>query len=157
MPQTALIWPLQQRAHEQLGLGGSLIPRPPERHGAARFALDWLPVLLYLTAIFVVSAQPNLRVPLPFPNSDKLCHLLEYGGLGLLLARALRHGGPLGAASGGTSLLLGMITGAADELFQRSVPGRVSSPYDWAADTVGLALAILIYGRSVRRPGRATS
>jgi len=134
-----------------------LIPRPPERHGAARFARDWLPVLLYLTVIFVVSAQANLKVPLPFPNSDKVCHLLEYGGLGLLLARALRRGGPVGAATGGAAQLLGMIAGAADELFQRGVPGRVSSPYDWAADTAGLALAILIYGRSVRRPGSATS
>ncbi len=134
-----------------------MIPRPPERHGAARFALDWLPVLLYLTVIFAVSAQANLKVPFPFPNSDKVCHLLEYGGLGLLLARALRHGGPVGAATGGAALLLGMATGAADELFQRSVPGRQSSPYDWAADTAGLALAILIYRRSVRRPGGATS
>ena len=134
-----------------------MIPRPPGRHGAARFARDWVPVLLYLTVIFVVSAQANLKVPIPFPNSDKVCHLLEYGGLGLLLARALRRGGPVGAATGGAALILGIITGAADELFQRSVPGRVSSPYDWAADIAGLALAILIYGRSVRRPGGATS
>ena len=50
----------------------------------------WLPVLAYLTTVFVLSAQPNLHVPLQFENSDKWMHLLEYGGLSWLAARALR-------------------------------------------------------------------
>ena len=125
--------------------------QPPTEPGApARLARYWLPVLLYLSVIFAFSAQPNLQPPLPFDNSDKLYHLLEYGGLGALLARALGRGRRLGPPVVASTLLLGMLTGAADEVFQRGVPGRRSSPIDWIADTVGVALGLFIYSRLSR-------
>jgi VanZ family protein len=117
--------------------------------------LYWLPVLVYLTVIFSLSAQPNLRPPLQFQNSDKLCHLLEYAGLGLLLGRALRAGldarPALLAAAG--SLLLASLVAACDEVFQRSVPGRQASVFDWAADTLGAAIAtgIIVWVSRERR------
>jgi len=119
----------------------------------------WLPVLVYLTVIFSLSAQPNLRPPMEFRNSDKLWHLLEYGGLGLLLGRALRAGlaaRPALAAAAG-ALVLTSLVGAADEIFQRTIPGRESSVLDWSADTVGAALAmgfILWLARDARREAR---
>jgi VanZ family protein len=117
--------------------------RRVERGFFSRFMRYWLPVLIYLTVIFSLSAQPNLKPPVQFRNSDKLYHLLEYGGLGFLLTRALRAelGTGPAIAVGSAVLVLGSLVGAADETFQRSVPGRQSSAYDWVADTAGVALA----------------
>jgi VanZ family protein len=107
----------------------------------------WLPVLVYVGIIFSLSAQANLRPPVPFTMSDKVLHLLEYGALGFLLARALtatlRALSPLGIAL--VALSIGIAIGTADECFQATVPGRDSSALDLAADTAGLAIAQLVY------------
>src|SRR4249919_2854375 len=58
------------------------------RSAFATFLIYWMPVLLYITMIVVVSAQANLTPPLKFRNADKLFHVAEYFVLGLLLARA---------------------------------------------------------------------
>lgn len=107
----------------------------------------WLPVLAYVTLIFVLSAQPGLRPPVPWEGSDKLAHLLEYAGLGIVLVRAIRgtsrfHGtfsGPV------VVLVLGMLVGVADELFQATVANRDSSVMDFIADTAGLVLSQMVY------------
>jgi len=113
----------------------------------ARVVRYWLPVLAYVALIFAVSSRPNLKAPLRFRNADKLVHVLEYGGLGVLSARALGSTSRFhGALRGGSmALILGMVVGASDELFQAGVPGRQSSVLDFLADTLGLALALLFY------------
>ena len=121
--------------------------RPPARSFFQQFLVYWLPVLLYVTVIVALSAQANLKPPLHFPNSDKLFHLLEYGGLGILLARALRGTlrvrMPLFAAM--MAIGIGSLIGAGDEYFQSFVPGRDSSVYDWMADSLGVMLAQVPY------------
>ena len=111
-----------------------------------------LPVLVYVAAIFAVSSLPDLQPPFSFANADKLAHLMEYALLGLLLARAvratLRIEWPL--VAGLLMLLLGMTVGLSDELFQSLIPGRQSSAMDFLADTLGLALAQLVYLAVVR-------
>jgi hypothetical protein len=57
------------------------------RHTFVRY---WLPVLVYVAMIFTLSAQSHLRVPFRFQNADKVVHMTEYCGLGLLVVRALR-------------------------------------------------------------------
>jgi VanZ family protein len=116
----------------------------------------WLPALAYVALIFTLSSIPGLRSPLRFPNSDKLMHVCEYGILGLVLVRALRTipgvGGVMAASV--LALVIGSTVGAADEIFQRGVPGRESTPYDWAADTLGLAIGQIGYvGFRRRRQG----
>ncbi len=128
--------------------------RPPPARTDFQLALwFWLPVLAYVTLILVLAAQPNLQPPIRFTAADKVCHLLEYGGLGLLLARALRAQlrarAPLVAAA--MALGLGVLVGATDETVQRFVPGRDASLYDLAADAVGLALAQVAYLAAARR------
>ncbi len=121
--------------------------RPPERRDFVLFMLYWLPVLVYATAVIVVGGQPNLQAPLTFSNGDKVCHMLEYGGLGYLLARALRATLrvrlPLFAAL--MAVGLGGVLGLADELHQRYVPGRSCDVMDLAADLAGLALAQVVF------------
>jgi len=121
-----------------------------------RFARYWLPVLAYVALIFILSSMSHLRSPLRFANADKVIHMCEYGILGLLLVRALRtlpaSGGLL--AAGALAIAIGMGVGAADETYQRGVPGRDSSPLDWVADTLGLSLAQTGYAWA-KRPKRA--
>lgn len=112
----------------------------------------WLPVIAYVSTIFVLSSQPGLHPPVTFQNSDKVMHLLEYGGLGFLLGRALRAtmGWPLGATASLVVVGVGMAIGAADEWWQSHVPGRDSTVLDWCADSAGLVLlqiVQLVFGR----------
>ena len=121
--------------------------RPPERRFFTLFTRYWLPVLLYVTMVIAISAQPYLVPPMEFRYEDKLIHVLEYFGLGVLIARALRATMrlhlPLAAAL--IALSLGIVVGTGDEYLQSFVPGRQSSAFDLLADTVGLALAQLVY------------
>ena len=111
------------------------------------FARYWLPLLAYVSLIFVLSAQPHLQPPFKFENSDKLMHLLEYGGLGILFARALRASFPERGWVFTSLLALGtgLAIAAGDEYFQSYIPGRESSVLDWLADGAGLTFAQLVY------------
>lgn len=113
---------------------------------AALFLRYWLPLLAYIATIFTVSAQPYLRPPLHFDNSDKLMHLGEYGGLGLLLYRLVHRGGWIARkdVAALAVLLAGMAIAAADENFQRLIPGRQCDLLDWLADSLGIGLAQVI-------------
>jgi VanZ family protein len=129
-----------------------------EARSRALFMRFWLPVLLYITAIGVVSAQPRLRPPVRFAHSDKIWHVLEYGLLGVLLARAFRA--TFTTARLATCSLLAVLCGtgvaAADERFQATVPGRISSVYDVAADSVGLILAQVAFAVWLSKRGKRT-
>lgn len=117
------------------------------RPSASRLFVGWwLPVLAYVATIFVLSSQPGLTSPVNFQNSDKVLHLLEYGGLGFFLGRALRAslGWPLGAPSSLLVVAIGMAIGAGDEWWQSHVPGRDSTILDWCADSAGLVLAQIL-------------
>lgn len=111
------------------------------------FVRYWLPVILYVGMIFVLSAQPGLRPPFQFEMADKVAHICEYGGLGVLLARALTTVPRLRSilVASLVAVAVGTGIGASDEIFQSSVPNRDSSVFDLIADTVGLSLAQLVY------------
>ena len=121
--------------------------RPPERRAFAQFLWFWLPVLLYVTLILVLSSQPNLQPPFHFRNADKVAHIGEYFWLGILLARATRASMRLRFALAASliALALGVLVGSFDEFYQSFIPGRDSSVYDLLADTIGVALAQLVY------------
>lgn len=126
--------------------------RPPERRFFVLFMWFWLPVLVYVTTIFTLSAQPHLSPPLHFTWSDKFLHALEYLILGLLLVRALRAhlrvGRPLFAAMIAIGFVV--LTGTADEYLQSFIPGRQSDVFDLLADVLGGTLAQLVYVTFVR-------
>ncbi|MBI5710395.1 MAG: VanZ family protein [Candidatus Eisenbacteria bacterium] len=117
--------------------------------------LFWLPVLVYVTVIIAMSSQSRLQPPLHFVNADKLFHALEYFGLGVLVARAIRGGmrvsRPLFAAM--MALAFGILVGAGDEFYQRFVPGRDASVLDLLADTIGTAVAQFAYVWFVEEKG----
>lgn len=112
----------------------------------------WITVGLYTTLIFTLSSIPNLSPPAAGLGTDKLCHLVEYGGWGLLIRRALER--VIRPAPAGFNATVAVITGAClcylDESFQRSV-GRNFSYFDMLADVSGVLLAQGVYNLLARR------
>lgn len=109
------------------------------------FATQVVPAVAYAGAIFYgglirLGALPEVG----FVATDKLLHTLAFGGLALLLARAVHWlwpavsiGKKLVVAGAGSSLL-----GLLLELCQACVSYRSADAWDWVADTVGAGLAI---------------
>lgn len=123
----------------------------------------WGSVLGYCVLIFVLSAQPDLQVPKPFEDSDKLAHLCLYAGLGGVWARAVRAQWP-----GWTALQVLLVTllftagyGASDEWHQAYVPGRFADLRDIWADGVGGVLGgqcyLFVWRRSLQGERRQQS
>ncbi|MCI0452252.1 MAG: VanZ family protein [Candidatus Latescibacteria bacterium] len=107
----------------------------------------------YAALVFVVSSRPYLRPVGPeFEMKDNLAHGLEYAVLAVLLFRAV---GPLAWPDTATTFLLVVAVaasvGAADEVFQGTVPGRRRDVVDWASDTTGAALATAVCVWRARR------
>ncbi len=105
-----------------------------------------------MAVIFVASAQARVRAPGP----DWGLHAAAYGGLGLLLARALAPDRSLGR--GGMLLVMALCCayGLSDEWHQSFVPGRMAQAKDLVADTVGGALGALFHRLMVSPSGRRT-
>ena len=115
------------------------------RQGGTGIGRRWLMVAAYVALIFTLSAQPGLTIPGTWEYRDKVAHILEYGGLGLLVWLAARFTWPTQKPLNRAILVLLAVSalGACDEKFQSFIPGRESSAYDWLADTTGALLAQL--------------
>ena len=123
------------------GRAGGASPAPT----IGRVALDrlvlWAPVVLWAGVIFLFSSIPNLGTDLGTWDlvGRKLAHALEFALLGALLFRAL--GRPA------ASIAVGSLYAATDEVHQSFVDGRIGSPGDWAIDTIGVVLGVLLLAR----------
>ena len=113
----------------------------------------WLPPLLLMAVIFVLSAQPSLDSGLGLLDQigRKLAHFAEFGLLVLLWWRALRT-----RLSQPSALVVAFVIATAyaatDEYHQSFVEGRAGSPIDVAIDSIGivLATALVRYDARVR-------
>jgi VanZ family protein len=120
------------------------MPMPPPRR------LDlWVPPLLLMAVIFVLSNQPSLDSGLGLLDTigRKLGHFAEYALLCLLWWRVFAYRLPARQAA----LLAFLVSSAyavTDELHQAFVEGRHGTPVDWAIDSAGAALAA--YGLRAR-------
>ena len=108
---------------------------------ASRALFLWLPVIVWAAVIFTFSSIPSLGTGLGSWDVvlRKLAHAAEFGVLGALLYRALRHE-PL-------AILLGSAYAVTDEVHQAFVSGRHGSPVDWLIDTLGVVAGVLICSR----------
>ena len=116
-----------------------------------RRVILWGPPIVYMAAIFFVSAQSD---PMPEVTShvwDKLLHTTEYGLLAVLFCRALRGEGVAWLGAALAAVLLTSAYGATDEYHQLFVPLRSSDVTDWVADTIGAAAAAAAYTIARRR------
>ncbi len=116
-----------------------------------RLAKRWAPALVWMAFIFALSANPD--PPVPHLGSQlldlitrKLGHATEYAILALLFLHALR-GRPWAVL---LALLLASGYGASDEWHQTFVPPRDGNPVDWAIDTTGAAVGLVLAFRFAR-------
>ena len=113
----------------------------------------WGPFLLALAFGFTLSSMPS--VPGTEYVWDKILHVIEFTGLGLLGLRAF-HGG-LARPRLGPTVAAGIVVvlwGASDEFHQSFVPGRDASVRDLAADVVGFGVAVVAAFAIARLRGR---
>jgi VanZ family protein len=106
----------------------------------------WLPVALYMAAIFVVSGMS--RPPMPEGVSDVSLHAAAYFGLALLIVRALAHGtwnGVTAFALAG-AWVIAVLYGATDEWHQSFVTGRSAEWRDLWADATGALAGVITAG-----------
>jgi hypothetical protein len=110
------------------------------------FAYYWLPALLYVLLIFILSGMS--RPPVPRGISGDVLHYPEFALLGLLLARALQgeRTGPSRPSELLWALVLAVAFGASDEFHQAFVPDRVPDVQDWIHDGIGAAAGALAWG-----------
>ncbi len=106
----------------------------------------WLPVIVYMVGIFVVSSMPDPPTP---PNvSDVSMHGAAYVGLTFLLIRALakaRWSG-VSVATLVAAFAIAVVYGASDEWHQSFVNNRHAELRDLAADAIGAFAATIIAG-----------
>ncbi len=121
--------------------------------------LRWVPALLMMSAIFVLSALPASRIPSFGPYDvyfKKVGHAIGYGLLAVSYYYALPTRLPRFVR---WWMALGLSLGFAisDEFHQSFVSGRTASLRDVAIDALGAFLALLLgagYSSSISFPSR---
>ena len=112
------------------------------------FVKWWVPVYCYMGAIFFVSSLPKPLPPsLQIPYLDKGLHMVEYGFLGYLLARALASDSPpaLKRRFRIWAIFFAAVYGLSDEWHQSFVPMREASVADFFFDGIGASLGQLLF------------
>lgn len=108
-------------------------------------ALDVAPAVLALSCMFWLGLIPLKSLPGPdFEFADKLWHLVAFGGLTGLLARAFCYFGraPLLAAREATAASVAL--GGMLEVLQSFTPYRSADVGDLLADALGAVLAYVL-------------
>ena len=117
--------------------------------------LWWLGVAVWLTALWVLSANSTLPSGPSFPLKDKLLHCTYFCGGAACFLIALfgkRSSLPDWRSLVLPGFLFTAIVGALDEFHQTFTPGRSGNdPWDWLADVTGGMLAAWIVGRLLIR------
>ena len=105
------------------------------------------PALAYAVVILIMGSLP-VAPPGAAEVSDKTMHSVAFGLLAMLSARAFCHLDQ--RASRSAALARGFASavavGGALELWQALLPYRSCELLDWAADTLGAALAVVLLG-----------
>jgi VanZ family protein len=102
----------------------------------------WIIQVVWLFSIVLVgwlSLTPRIEIPYQFSGADKLAHCLAYAWLAILPFFAFAR---MRAALAEALLMVPLGIGL--EFAQRHVPGRDFSVADMIADSVGVALGIII-------------
>jgi len=112
-----------------------------------RFALCWLPLILYCLFIYIQSDHPSPeQIPI-FPYVDKVLHATAYGIMGILFYRAyqtLRLKDNIKMLMF-LSVISASLYGISDEIHQSFVPFRQAEVADVIADTIGAFSGVYLY------------
>jgi VanZ family protein len=107
--------------------------------------LVYTPLVIYWIILLTATSFPTINVPTT-DVSDKVYHFAAYFGLGVLLNLTLIFQNKyivLKRKNSFYTLLIGSLYGIFDEVHQYFIPGRSMEFLDFAADFVGLVLAVL--------------
>ena len=119
---------------------------PVKRLSTSPLAL-WLPPLIWMALIFVVSGTPPAEIP-EYGRWDvwikKGGHMAAYAVLTLLWARALRTRRPAGPAAW-LALCIALLYAISDEYHQTFVAGRHGTAADVLVDMVGGVASVLAW------------
>ena len=117
-----------------------------------RFALYWLPLILYCLFIYIQSDHPSPeQIPI-FPYVDKVLHATAYGIMGILFYRAyqtLRFKDNIKMLMF-LSVVSASLYGISDEIHQSFVPLRQAEIADAIADMIGALGGVCLYQPFVR-------
>jgi VanZ family protein len=108
-----------------------------------------------MALLFLLSAQPGLRVS-DDASVDRplrqVAHIVSYGVLAVLLARALAGGWAATPRPAALAVVLAIFYGVTDELHQATVPSRTGQLADVVWDGVGalIGVAVLLGARRIR-------
>jgi VanZ family protein len=114
------------------------------RTGSSPTALSlWLPVALYMAAIFAASSLSNPPVPSEVP--DVSLHEIAYAGLTLVTIRALARGrwNDVTAVVLAGAWTIAVLYGVTDEFHQSFVPERHAELRDLRSDAIGALVAVV--------------
>ena len=112
-----------------------------------RFALYWLPLILYCLFIYIQSDHPSPKQIPMFPYVDKVLHVTAYGIMGILFYRAyqtLRLKDNIKMLMF-LSVVSASLYGISDEIHQSFVPFRQAEVADVIADTIGAFSGVYLY------------
>ena len=111
-----------------------------------RFRWSALAVLAYMAVIFALSSRRPPEAIVGLGVADSWLHLVEYGGLGLLLSNLFwaRRGATTWRVLVPLPVLIGSLYGLSDEWHQSFVPGRDASLADVLADALGCWLGATV-------------
>jgi VanZ family protein len=121
----------------------------------------WIPPIAWMAVIFILSAQPGLRVSDDASVDGpirQIAHVVTYGVLAFLLLRALTWGGTLTVQSCALALGIAILYGVTDEIHQSTVPDRTGQAADLVWDGLGAVLGVVAYvAWKAWRTSRSTS
>ena len=129
-----------------------------------RTILLWLPALLWMAVIFVLSSQSGLRVSDDTAVDRPLrtiAHLGSYALLAGLLLFALDRGGRPTLKGVAVAFTVALLYGVSDEFHQSLVPDRTGRADDVLVDALGAVMgvtvaALILVSRSRLRGGKGS-
>ncbi len=135
-----------------------MLKLPDARRFSNRLLFYHLPVLAYAAVIALLSSMQYLGGPkLGDWGLDKLIHCVEYGILAWLILRSLSviESGLSRTRILIIALVLVAVYAGLDEYLQSFVPGRDSTPADFAADLVGGLIVGAVWRARTEHPTRS--
>ncbi len=118
----------------------------PPSHTMKRY---WIYVLIYIGLIFYLSSISDLPYVSKIAEMDPRkfsLHIIEYGIFSFLLYTAIRNTRSLHKWALVLTLVIGLVIGIFDELYQSYVPGRRFNPLDILSDEIGIIIgAVMAY------------
>ena len=112
-----------------------------------RTILCWLPALLWMVVIFVLSSQSGLRVSDDAAVDKPLrvvAHLGSYALLAGLLLLALDRGARPALRGVAVAFAVAVLYGVSDEVHQSLVPDRTGRAEDVLVDALGAAIGVAV-------------